>query len=299
VVDQQDFVSTRASQCDDCTSPIGVSNELLVVRSAAQLNSSTQRDRAAEKEQLENWENQLQQQQPQQYSTPIEGRSRTQSNTSPCLTTRSAETSCTEIGDDEEYFSSSRHPFAIMGQINHASRSDRRAMANAARSLALRNLSLCDDGVQALVTNLHPNGYIRELDLSYNSISDEGIQSLSSAFTSLSALHTLKLNGNGFASDGARYLASGLSHCPSMRILELARNRLGDDGSECIAQFLTYNMSVHTLFLDENFVSDDGLRALSEMLFHNRTLTKLSLSANRFTVSSMEKLSLEMQVLRF
>lgn len=187
--DVQQSIDPSASQTADKSSPLGVSNEVLVTQaSVAELVSQTQR------------------------ATELAA---TTSKT--MLSTADDQSVMTQL-TQHSIFNNLLDGDAIdpsdrsIGRILHITQSDpssQTAWQSLTASLAridLRNQAVQDDGCYALGRALRHNSCIHEIDLSFNSISDEGVQSLAGGLAQCLGLHTLQLNGNGFGIDALRYL---------------------------------------------------------------------------------------------
>jgi hypothetical protein len=95
------------------------------------------------------------------------------------------------------------------------------------QKLDLSDISIDDEGAQAIAASLKCLSHLRTLDLSYSTIGDQGAHAIAASLLELSELQTLDLSYNTIGDQGAQAIAGSLKHVSQLQILSLAANRMG------------------------------------------------------------------------
>ena len=150
------------------------------------------------------------------------------------------------------------------------------------RQLNVRNYSLGDDGVSALMQILHRNkATIEALDASHNSLTDKGLCTIAAVIKHLD-LKELKLNGNSFSAMSIRKLCEAISLSRTLMNLELSGCHLYDEGALVLASYLGYNCSLQSLHISGCCIADEGVAAIGRGLEGNKNLLTLRMGHNLF-----------------
>ncbi len=151
---------------------------------------------------------------------------------------------------------------------------------------SITSIRVWDEKIDALqmmklLSALHTNHTVYDLDLRNNGIDVSGVLMLVDFLQQTRTLASLSLLANNVRSDGAAALAKALSaEGTTVSSLNLSGNNIGDKGAIALALMLRVNSTLAILELLQNGIGSNGWDAICKALESNYTVTTLNYEGN-------------------
>ena len=158
---------------------------------------------------------------------------------------------------------------------------DCQALSELLSSTSLKTLYISNDlppeAVELIISGLHHNTTLKELDMWGSHFSLQNTISLASVLRTNHTLVYLNLGHCNIDSDGACQLASALCTNNTLQKLYLQDNPIGVKGATAFAEMLLKNKSLKVLDLLDDSIGEEGTQKLIDSLKHNTTVEQLVL----------------------